>query len=298
MRNSLNLRHVIATALAGIFLQEANLPARASLYLMSTDSSIAPNQGQLIAKNKNKGERKSSSSSSSTSSPQPEQKPRRQRNGGEDDRSRQNSRNGSSSNGGSSSSRRQQPKVWKGFNKPNSSRNWSRGNNNGGKDKSVYKNSNITNINKRVSKKVVYRGGWGRRQGWVGARPWGYGWYGGWGPGVVVYPGWEWWGGLAPSWGVVSLSPTVVIQTSVDEAVSNDEEAIPVANTEFRVYHGSIKPISNNRIEFNFEFENEVFFAKADCRNGLLNDETPAAAEEAELMHSACTIAYNSFDEA
>ena len=298
MASSLSLRHAFATALAGVILQQGNLSATAAFNLKSTDSSIAPSQGQLIAKKKDKEERKRSSSSSSSPSPQPDQKPRKQPSGGEGDGNRQNSRNGSSSNGSPSSRRQQQPKPWKGFNKQSSSGNGSRGSNSGGKGKTVYKNSKIINVNKKVSKKAVYRGGWGRRQAWVGARPWNYGWYGGWGPGVVVYPGWQWWGGLAPSWGVVSLSPTVVIQTSVDEAVSNDEEAMPVANTEFRVYHGSIKPISKNTIEFNFEFENEVFFAKADCKNGLLNDETPAAAEEAELMHNACTIAFNSFDEA
>lgn len=299
MAKPLNFRHAIATALAGVILQQVNLPATASFNLQSIDSSIGPSQGQLIS-NKDKKNNKKSSSSSSSPSTRPEQRPRRQLNEREGNRRLQNSRNGSPRNGsprngssrdGNPSKRlNQQPKSWKDFKE-------SRRSNTRLKDKNVYKKSNITSINKRVTKKAVYRGGWGRRQGWVGARPWGYGWYGGWGPGVVVYPGWVWWGGLAPSWGVVSLSPTVVIQMSVDEAVSNDDETIRVPNTEYRVYHSSIKPISENEIEFNFETENQVYLVTANCKEGLLNYETPSASDEAELMHSACTIAFNSFAE-
>ena len=124
------------------------------------------------------------------------------------------------------------------------------------------------------------------------ARPWRYGWYGGWSPAVVVYPGWGWWASSAPAWGVATLSPTVVIQTSVNQAVSSNRETIQVPDSDFQIFYSSIQLLSEDVIEFSFEFDSEVYEAKADCKAGLLNDEPPSAIEEAELMHSACTIAF------
>jgi hypothetical protein len=109
---------------------------------------------------------------------------------------------------------------------------------------------------------------------------------------VVVYPGWDWWASYAPAWGAVTLSPTVVIQTSVNQAVSANRETVQVPDSDFQIFYASIQPLSEDVIEFSFEYDNEVYDAKADCKAGLLNDEPPSAIEEAELMHSACTIAF------
>ena len=158
------------------------------------------------------------------------------------------------------------------------------------------KNKNLVNVRNRVDSTVIRRGSWSYRRGWTAARPWRYGWYSGWSPGVVVYPGWGWWADAAPGWGVTSLSSTLVIQQYVDGAVNSDEETSPIPNSKFRIHHGSITPIAPDVIEFNFELDGESYTAKADCKNGYLNDEKPAALDESELMHAACTIAFSSFE--
>jgi hypothetical protein len=158
------------------------------------------------------------------------------------------------------------------------------------------RNKNVVNVKRRVGPVAIRRGSWCRR-GWVAARPWRYGWYGGWRPAAVVYPGWGWWAATAPAWGALTLSPTIVIQQSVDSAVASNSRYIDVPNSEFRIYHASISPIGPEEIEFDFEIDGDSYRAKADCKSGLLNDETPAALEEAELMHTACTIAFSSLND-
>lgn len=157
-------------------------------------------------------------------------------------------------------------------------------------------NRNVVNVKRRVDRTVIVKGRWGYRRSWVAARPWGWGWYGGWGPGPVVYPAWGWWAVSAPAWGVVSLSPTIVIQQSMDEAVASSADSFAVPNSDFEIFHASIRPIAERVIEFNFAYEEESYLAKADCEQGLLNDEEPSALEEAELMHAACSLAFGSFD--
>ncbi|MFM7087368.1 MAG: hypothetical protein ACKOXO_10325 [Cyanobium sp.] len=151
---------------------------------------------------------------------------------------------------------------------------------------------------KVVNTRVINKGAWAYRPGWAPARPWGWGWYAGWSPAVVVFPGWSWWVDVAPSWNVVTLTAPEVIERSVDTAVERGSDAIDVANSDFRVQHGSIRPLDNDVIEFAFEFEAETYLAKADCKQGLLNDERPSALEEAELMHAACSIAFHGFNKA
>ena len=158
------------------------------------------------------------------------------------------------------------------------------------------RNKNVVNVNRRVGPVDIRRGRWCRR-GWVAARPWRYGWYGGWRPAAVVYPGWGWWAATAPTWGALTLSPTIVIQQSVDSAVASNSRYIDVPNSEFRIYHASISPIGPEEIEFDFEIDGDTYRAKSDCKNGLLNDETPSALDEAELMHTACTIAFSSLSD-
>jgi hypothetical protein len=158
------------------------------------------------------------------------------------------------------------------------------------------RNKNVVNVKRRVSPVAIRRGSWCRR-GWVAARPWRYGWYGGWRSSAVVYPGWGWWAASAPTWGALTLSPTIIIQQSVDSAVASNSRYMDVPNTDFRIFHASINPIGPEEIEFDFEIDGDTYRAKADCKNGLLNDETPSALDEAELMHTACTIAFSSLSD-
>ena len=158
------------------------------------------------------------------------------------------------------------------------------------------RNKNVINVKRRLGPVAIRRGSWSRR-GWVVARPWRYGWYGGWRPAAVVYPGWGWWAATAPTWGAITLSPTIIIQQSVDSAVASNTRYIDVPNSDFRIYHASISPVGPDEIEFDFQIDGDSYRAKADCKNGLLNDETPSALDEAELMHGACTIAFSSLND-
>jgi len=137
---------------------------------------------------------------------------------------------------------------------------------------------NINNVNLNP--------GWAR-PGWGYARPWNFGWYGGW-----TTPSWGWWGASAAVWGVSTLATAAIINAAVDNAVANSTTYIVVPNTGYQLQFGTVQPYGTTGVSFVVTANNISYQMTADCTNGLLNGAQPASAQEAELLNSACQIAF------
>ncbi|MFM7264382.1 MAG: hypothetical protein ACKOZW_02070 [Cyanobium sp.] len=128
--------------------------------------------------------------------------------------------------------------------------------------------------------------GWARA-GWGVARPWNWGWYGGW-----SNPPWGWWGARAAAWGVGTLATAAIINAEVDDAVADNQTTIIVPNTEYRLLYGTVEPGSGTTITFVVQAAGADYQLSADCQRGLINNREPASAQEAELLNAACQVAF------
>ncbi|MCX5954141.1 MAG: hypothetical protein NTZ40_11770 [Cyanobacteria bacterium] len=137
---------------------------------------------------------------------------------------------------------------------------------------------NINNVNLNP--------GWAR-PGWGYARPWNFGWYGGW-----ATPRWGWWGASAAAWGVSTLATAAIINAAVDNAVANSTTYIVVPNTGYQLQFGTVQPYGTTGVSFVMTANNVSYQMTADCTNGSLNGAQPASAQEAELLNSACQVAF------
>lgn len=135
-----------------------------------------------------------------------------------------------------------------------------------------------------------YWSGWAR-PGWSYARPWNYGWYGGWSS-----PPWGWWGTSAAAWGVSTLTTAAIINAAVDDAINDQVTTIVVPNTSYELYYPSIEATGNRGVTFVVNIDNgtELMTVEmtADCEQGSLNGRAPRTAQEAELLNAACVVAY------
>jgi hypothetical protein len=130
--------------------------------------------------------------------------------------------------------------------------------------------------------------GWAR-PGWGVARPWNWGWYGGW-----ATPTWGWWGARAAAWGIGTLATAAIINDAVDNAVSNQVSYIVVPNSNYQLLYGTVSPSGSNGVSFDVTANGSTYRLTADCKAGTLNGREPSAAAEAELLNAACQVAYGS----
>jgi hypothetical protein len=130
--------------------------------------------------------------------------------------------------------------------------------------------------------------GWAR-PGWGVARPWNWGWYGGW-----ATPTWGWWGARAAAWGIGTLATAAIINDAVDNAVSNQVSYIVVPNSDYQLLYGTVSPSGSNGVTFDVTANGSTYRLTADCKAGTLNGREPTAAAEAELLNAACQVAYGS----
>ena len=163
-------------------------------------------------------------------------------------------------------------------------------------NRNVNRNAN-RNINRDVNRNwnrsvninnVNVRPGWAR-PGWGVARPWNYGWYGGWST-----PTWGWWGARAAAWGVATLATAAIINESVNDAVSSNTTYIVVPNTNYQLLFGTVQPSSSNSVSFVMQADGNNYQLTANCNQGTINGQEPSNAEEAELLNAACQVAYGS----
>jgi hypothetical protein len=149
-------------------------------------------------------------------------------------------------------------------------------------DRDWNRNVNITNVNLRP--------GWAR-PGWGVARPWNWGWYGGW-----SNPPWGWWGARAAAWGIGTLATAAIINAAVNDAVQANQTAILVPNSDYLLLYGSVQPSDGSLITFIVKANGSDYQISADCQRGLLNGREPNSAAEAELLNAACQVAFGSAD--
>jgi hypothetical protein len=133
---------------------------------------------------------------------------------------------------------------------------------------------------------LTVRPGWAR-PGWGVARPWGYGWYGGW-----ATPTWGWWGARAAAWGVATLTTAAIINSAVDAAVASNQTIIVVPNTGYQLLYGTVQPSGASTVSFAVTADGSTYQLSADCQSGLLNGQEPGNAQEAELLNAACQVAF------
>lgn len=127
------------------------------------------------------------------------------------------------------------------------------------------------------------------RPGWGVARPWNTGWYGGW-----SNPPWGWWGARSLAWGLGSLATAAVINDAVNDAVNASRTTILVPQSDYTLYYNSVQPSNDQQLSFVASDGQNRLTMQADCRNGLLNGQTPSTASEAQLLNAACQVAFGS----
>lgn len=128
--------------------------------------------------------------------------------------------------------------------------------------------------------------GWAR-PGWGVARPWNWGWYGGWNN-----PPWGWWGARAAVWGIGTLATASVINSAVDAAINDQVSYIVVPNSSYQLLYGSVAPTGSASVSFAVTADGSTYQLTADCQSGTINGQDPATAAEAELLNAACQVAY------
>jgi hypothetical protein len=161
---------------------------------------------------------------------------------------------------------------------------------NGNRNGNINVNRDINrNWNRQVNiNNVAIRPGWAR-PGWGVARPWNYGWYGGWST-----PAWGWWGARAALWGVGTLATAAIINNAVDDAISDNTTTIVVPNSDYSLYYGSVQPSGQSAVSFVVQADGNDYQLSADCNAGTIDGDEPKTAAQAELLNAACQVAFGS----
>jgi hypothetical protein len=154
-------------------------------------------------------------------------------------------------------------------------------------------NNNRDTLNNRLNQAADrynnYWPGWAR-PGWNLARPWNWGWYGGW-----ANPPWGWWTARSVAWGLTSLATAAVINDAVNNAIAANQTLIVVPQSSYQLYYNSVEPSADQTISFvAVPNGGEALTYTADCRSGSLNGYQPAGPAEAELLNAACQVAFGS----
>lgn len=128
--------------------------------------------------------------------------------------------------------------------------------------------------------------GWAR-PGWGYARPWNYGWY----DSGYRSSNWGW---NAAAFGLTTLTTAAIINSAVDNAVSNQTSYVVVPNSDYRLLYGTVEPVNDQSVRFAVEAGSGETYFDADCNRGTLNGRNPTSASEAELLNAACQVAFGS----
>jgi hypothetical protein len=127
------------------------------------------------------------------------------------------------------------------------------------------------------------------RPGWGVARPWNAGWYGGWNN-----PPWGWWAARSVAWGLGSLATAAVINNAVNDSIAASRTTIVVPESDYTLYFNSVQPSDDQLVNFVASEGQNRLTMQADCRNGLLNGQTPSTAGQAQLLNATCQVTFGS----
>ena len=151
-------------------------------------------------------------------------------------------------------------------------------------------NNNLNNLGQRVDRAYDrynnYWPGW-VRPGWNVARPWNWGWYGGWSS-----PPWGWWGVRSAAWGLSSLATAAVINNAVNDAIAASQTTIVVPDTTYQLFFNSVQTSGDQVVYFVVSDGVESRQISADCSSGTLGGQEPSDASEAQLLNAACQVAF------
>jgi hypothetical protein len=129
--------------------------------------------------------------------------------------------------------------------------------------------------------------GWAQSPNWGYNRPWGGGgWYN------SGSPGWGWWGGQALGWGINALTTALIVNNAVNRAIRDRQPTVMVPNSSMQLYYGSVEVSDRTDVSFMVTNGNYTYQMDADCEDGLLNGEVPTSLAEAELVNTACQVAF------
>ena len=150
-------------------------------------------------------------------------------------------------------------------------------------------NNNLNNLGQRVDRAYDrynnYWPGW-VRPGWNVARPWNWGWYGGWSS-----PPWGWWGVRSAAWGLRTLATAAVINNAVNDAIAASQTTIVVPDTSYQLFFNSVQTSGDQVVYFVVSDGVESRQISADCSSGTLGGQEPSDASEAQLLNAACQVA-------
>lgn len=159
--------------------------------------------------------------------------------------------------------------------------NWQTGNRWSGNTVNVNRNWNrVTNVNVNA--------GWAR-PGWGVARPWNWGWYGGWSS-----PPWGWWAARTAAWGVSTLASAAIINNAVNNAIAASSTMIVVPDTNYQLLYGTVQPVGSGSVSFVVDANGNQYQLTADCNQGLINGQQPQSIQEAQVLNAACQVAFGS----
>ncbi|WP_225867187.1 hypothetical protein [Cyanobium sp. PCC 7001] len=131
--------------------------------------------------------------------------------------------------------------------------------------------------------------GWARSRTWYRDRPWGGGWYGGWGSSS---PPWGWWFGQSLVWGITTIATAAIINNAIERAIERRQPTVLVPDSNWQLYYGSVQPVQESGVTFAVYNGSGTYQMEADCNEGLLNGEVPTTPAEAQLINAACQVTY------
>ncbi|WP_158218610.1 hypothetical protein [Synechococcus sp. 1G10] len=126
---------------------------------------------------------------------------------------------------------------------------------------------------------------WGRTGYW-GARSWNTGWY------RVNPVGWGWWRPSAAAWGITGLATAVTINTLINQSVAQQSTVIAVPQTSYQLDYSSLQATAPYGANFTYLSAGVPLAAQVDCQQGLFAGQSPQSASEAQLLNTACQVAY------
>jgi hypothetical protein len=82
------------------------------------------------------------------------------------------------------------------------------------------------------------------------------------------------------------------VNNAVNNAIRDRQTTVVVPNSSMKLYYGSVEARDQTEVTFVAANGNYTYEMEADCEDGLLNGEVPTSLAEAELVNTACQVAF------
>jgi hypothetical protein len=94
------------------------------------------------------------------------------------------------------------------------------------------------------------------------------------------------------AWGLGSLAAAAVINDAVNDAIAASRTTMLVPQTGYTLYYNSVQPRNDQPLGFVSGHGHTPWPMPADRRHGLLNNQPPATASQAQLLNAACQVGF------